>query len=886
MTKKRERMFLLAVALLAGSGRADGLDDALDLCRRTRDYVAKSVARERLGGPNAELAALEVRAATAGVDRATVEKSVRALRRRILFLHPDLAFERLLAVQRGVPYSTYMHQNDQYLGRFSNAGPGLVVIDDWKGKPKKREILKGRLPTGTVLNPDLHWDATRVIFAFCDHTRPAPADPRRSAAFFTCRYTPWMRTQFPEHPCAQDPAGGEAKAAHRRYFIYEAALDGSFVRQLTGTPDDPMTTQGGRDTAVIEDYDPCYLPDGGFVFTSTRCQNFGRCHWGRYVPAYTLYRGELPAVGAVGGATGIRPLTFGEANEWEPSVLDDGRLVYTRWDYIDRHSSQHQSLWTVRSDGTGVQHLYGNYSECIYVTTEAKQVPGTRLVAATASAHHGITEGSLVLIDPSRGEDGLAPVERLTPETPFPESEGFDLPRQYCAPQPVNDTLFFCACSTEQRLWPKGHERCSPGNGYRDTGSSWPSRAAYGIWLIDRLGGRELIFQDETIGTFNPIPVVARKRPPVTTGAKSADLAREGRGAFYIDNIYDSRVNLPKGCIAALRVIRILPMPAVHRDGIDQTIYRESLGTVPVAADGSVAFTVPAGTPIQLQAIDANGRAVMTMRSFVHSQAGEVQGCIGCHEPRGHAAPPKGLRRAVPVAPKREIDLGYAGPLSYVRTVQPIFDRHCISCHGLGRAFSLIGAQGKRNLFRRSCLTLPLVHNKATESRPYDFFAAASRLTKIIDSDHGGVRLSTAEKRALSLWMDLNVSYQSMSQSYSFNTPDTREIDPIGEVALRAKVSHLLGPTVAAQPIDALVNRGDPKLSRVLRLLPADSPDRAQLLVCCEKAIRPHPGADRAGTCGRDERCVCRSCWVRRGGYNHPPGFGFPPKLSAGQIPK
>ena len=114
-----------------------------------------------------------------------------------------------------------------------------------------------------------------------------------------------------------------------------------------------MTRVGNRNTVLIEDFDPCYLPDGGIAFVSTRCQSFGRCHGGRYTPAYFLYRMD-------GDGKNIRPLSYGEANEWDPSVLADGRLIYTRWDYINRHDTIYQSLWTMRPDGTGTAHFYGN----------------------------------------------------------------------------------------------------------------------------------------------------------------------------------------------------------------------------------------------------------------------------------------------------------------------------------------------------------------------------------------------------------------------------------------------------------------------------------------------------------------------------------------------
>ena len=408
----------LVAACLTARGAGSSLDDALALCRRTYEYVAKSIPANEAKRFAQEMAVDAKWAATAKTpaERAIVEKVVRRLRRRILFAHPDLQFDRLLCVQRDVPYSRFNHMIDQYLGRFSHAGPGLVVIENWRTFPEKKLLLAGKLPTGCVLNPDLHWDADRVIFAFCDHTRKPEADAEA--------------LKVPK----VDPSETLDRATvHRRYFIYECAIDGSWVRQLTGGPGDPMETAGGRQTVLIEDMDPCYLPDGGFVFTSTRCQTFGRCHWGRYTPSFLLYRGEVPPVGAPAPYDcRIRRLSFGEANEWEPSVLDDGRIAFTRW------------------------------------------------LVATATPHHGITGGSLYILDPRKGEDGLAPITRLTPEVPFPESEGWKQPGTYAAPMPVNDTLFFASYCDDPGWYPHGHPQWAGGM------AAWPEPRSSAIWLSTR----------------------------------------------------------------------------------------------------------------------------------------------------------------------------------------------------------------------------------------------------------------------------------------------------------------------------------------------------------------------------------------------------------------
>ena len=830
------------------------LEEAVDLCRRTYDYVARALPAEKMK-PFADELAVDCRfavGARSAQDRAIAEKIVRRLRRRILFAHPDLQFDRLLCVQRDVPFSQHNHMVDQYLGRFSKAGPGLIALDNWRTFPEKKVLLADKLPEGCVLNPDLNWDADRVLFAFCDHTRKPEADAEALKV-----------------PKILPPNVPERHLVHRRYFIYECAADGSWVRQITGGPGDPLTTMDNRATVLIEDMDPCYLPDGGFAFTSTRCQNFGRCHWGRYTPSFMIYRGDLPPVGdAVSTARNIRPLSYGEANEWEPAVLQDGRIVYTRWDYIDRNAIWFQSLWAMRPDGTSVSHLYGNYSRDIAVLTEAKPIPDSPLVVATAGAHHMVTGGSLVLFDARRGEDGMDPITRLTPEIPFPETEGWKFPGYYAAPMPVNDTLFFASYIDDPGWYPAGHAKAKGGGE-----SAWPESRSSAIWLVDTLGGRELVYKDPAYGTFNPIPLVKRKKPPVLA-KEPADAGEGNTGVCYVENCYDCRVDLPKGSIAALRINRFHNLPICCRDTpnlpLDLSLHKETLGVVPVAADGSCAFRIPAGMPIQLQAIDTNGVAVLTMRSFIYTQKGEVQGCTGCHEDkrtsRGVVRHPAEMKVH---EPKPEVDLGYTGPFRYALSVQPIFDRKCISCHGLGgsaKAPSFIGAEGHRRLIADRQVAYIHAYSETDVTKPGEYFAGGSALTKRLLGGHGP-KLTPDEWRTLVLWMDLAVPEYSLG-GYGWNRPETREIDPEGEKALRAAVAAELGESIAQQPFDALVNRGDEAKSRVLWLCRPESKDT--FLALCKKSLKPHPAEDIQGTCGRDDNCRCRSCWIRRGGYNLP----------------
>jgi len=881
-----QSLFLMAfvgAGVLCFSTWADPADDALTLAQRTLTYVEQSVPQPGLATELTELAA-RLPQTQAGAERTALEREIRQLRRKILFAHPDLNFDRLIASQRGIPYNMAPHMVDQYLGRHARPGPGLVVIENWKGALRKTEPLKGKLPSGTVLNPDLHWDGERVLFALCDVNAPPPAAaagqkvPTVIADCTRHANADIIRKLDPENPLfkSRKKVYDPTLTAHLRYWIWEAAVDGSWVRQLTGTAADPLTTWEGRQSSLIEDFDPCYLPDGGFVFTSTRSQNYGRCHWGRYTPAFLLYRAD-------GDGSNIRQLSYGEANEWEPAVLNDGRIAYTRWDYINRNAIWYQSLWTMKPDGTGTAHFYGNYTMHPGIQSEIQPIPGSHVVAATAAAHHYFTAGSLITIDTRKGEDGPAPLTRLTPEIPWPESEGWNLPGCYAAPYPVNDTLFLASYSAE------------PWAGAPQYGA-WPSTNAFGIWLVDTLGGRELIYQDVACNTFTPIPIRKRTPPPVIPSILPPAAEAPDSGVCYVDNVYDSRVTLERGSIRYLRINQLFNQPTAKKANrhaaLDLEIYKRPLGVVPVAADGSVTFRIPAGVPVQLQALNAEGMAVFTMRSFIYAQRGETIGCVGCHEDKMKGSRPQqtALARTI-VDPQPEIELAYEGPFSFMQSVQPVLDRHCIGCHGLKapaegkQPISLIGGEAALNLIAKKQVKFAESYQETGSSTLNDYFATASPLTALLKKGHKDVKLSRDEMAALVIWMDLNVPQHS-DGFYGFNRPEQRVPDAEGEKALRAAVELRFGKEIAAQPFAALVNAGAPARSRILlAALPAeaggwgqiaggfqgkDDPEYTALLALVQGALTPLAYQDVHGTCGRGKDCICNSCWVWMGKFNLP----------------
>jgi hypothetical protein len=817
----------------------------LALCRKTADLV------RREGGAvawaEAQIAALSNKVEAACAAEPAGESGLFGeafrLRRQILFAHPKLAFDKLLINKN--PPTMYSHNCDQYLGRHSRVGEGPTILTQWQSdQPQARVLLQNRLPPGAFYRPHLHPDATKFAFAYADHTTNNPN-------FF-------------------------------RYFLYEAATDGSWVRQLTGTPRDPLQTADGRSTVMVEDSDPCYLPDGGLAFVTTRAQNYGRCHGGRYAPAWMLYRCDKN-----GGA--IRQLSYGIENETTPAVLNDGRLLYTRWEYVDRHEMEFHKLWWKRPDGTAVSHYYGNDTIYPLMISEARAIPGSRKIVATGVAHHSFHTGTMIVIDVEKGENGPEPVTRITPERRYPESNEPGGPGQFSTPFPLTENLFFATYSPNN----------IPFQG------TVPDATGYLILLVDTAGGREPIYRDPDTSCFAPQPVVPRPMPPIIASMLPEHPASD-TGIYAVQNVALTRNDpqglLKPGQIKYLRFNRIYVKPSASNAGLNGRVgvglAKKILGTAPVAEDGSVVVTVPAGVPLQIQALDENGLAVMTERSFHYLHAGERRGCVGCHA-ESHASPPDSpsLLMRKPVALTPPAGPAYEGGFSFVRTVQPVLDRHCIRCHGLGEkeppnGVSLIGTQ--QGSYSQSYMTLLRYTNpiglkseshgeEKNISRPMDYYAHGSRLGKMLLANHQKVNLPREDFQRLIDWLDLNSQANGDS---SFNRIEHARIDGAKERDFREAVKARFGEALAKQPTYALVNIANSDESRLLMAPLAkeaggwgqiekgwsskDDPDYARFRALIAATLVPPP-PDLCGTCGRDTGCACGNCWIRLNRLNVPP---------------
>jgi hypothetical protein len=428
------------------------------------------------------------------------------------------------------------------------------------------------------------------------------------------------------------------KGGTHHYNFHEINIDGSGLRQITDGPWD--------------DIEPSYLPDGAIIFCSSRAKRYIPC-W--QAPTALLHRCESDG-------SKLRMLSSGSATENTPAVLPDGRVIYTRWEYVNRDAVVFHHLWMTNPDGTGQKIYYGNMNPG-GVFIDAKPIPGTNKVLFINSPGHGRNEheGSVAVVSNSQGPDRKSAMRTITKHG-------------YRDPYPLSEDRFLAASGNT-------------------------------LLLLDNSGESQVLYQGPMM-LHEPQPLRKRKREPVIPSL--VDAASDS-GTLVMEDVYVGRntAGIAGGTIKKLLVLEDLPKPANYHGGgsaplghgVTSTLKR-ILGTVPVEADGSAHFQVPAMRSVYFAALDAQDRSVKQMRSFVTLQPGETMSCVGCHEQREYAPKSRGRSQSLALArPASRITPISDVPevLDFPRDVQPILDRHCVSCHGHDRrdgGVSLVGDHG------------------------------------------------------------------------------------------------------------------------------------------------------------------------------------------------
>lgn len=443
---------------------------------------------------------------------------------------------------------------------------------------------------------------------------------------------------------------------------------------------DPVTRETTQITSGLgfADYEPACLPNGDLIFASTRCVQTVDCWWTEVSNLYTC------------DASGryLRRLTFDQVHSIHPDVMDDGRVIYTRWDYNDRGQIFPQPLFQMNPDGTGQTEFYGNNSWFPTTIAHARGIPGTQKALAILCGHHSSQAGKLAVIDPAKGRQENSGVQLVAPvrNTPAERIDSYGQEGElWQYPFPLNEREFIVT--------------------YAPLGWDQPNRrrgdADFALYWMDMDGRRELLISDPALPCSQPVPL--RPRPTHPALANRVDYTRTN-ATVYLQDVYagPGLEGVPRGTIRKLRVVALeFRAAGVRNNGssgpgggalISTPIsigngawdIKVVLGEVKVHEDGSALFTVPASTPLYFQALDERGFAVQTMRSWSTLQPGEYLSCVGCHEHK-NSAPPSGdastslAMRAgpQPLAPF----FGPARGFSFPKEVQPILDRHCVRCH-------------------------------------------------------------------------------------------------------------------------------------------------------------------------------------------------------------
>ena len=757
---------------LKQSGAREDAREWMDLCVRAsvlatlrRDLDRLRAAVQALGESHGEaypeselLASLEgyeerlITQANQNLDpgnqatRQLMSEMERMRRRMLVDLNPLLRGAKILFVKRYTYGSKHYYDDFQQVRRW---GGNLCVLSLPDGAVRR---LVPEMEGGVFDRYDLSFDAKRVAFGY----RP----PK--------------------------PEG---------FRLWEVGVDGSGLHQVTTAPPDEeermarygRTTHGQGFYSSLgyrfwtDDVHPCYLPDGGLCFASTRSEHGVLCTASHVLACTNLFR--IDADGK-----GMRPLSYGALSEFTPTVMEDGRLLYNRWEYVYKGIAAVQPLWTMRPDGSGSEEFYGNTITNPGVFWQGRQVPGKpRVAVCTGCGHEPFGVGSIVLIDLEKGKRAPESMRSLTPNVKTENLRGLYQLRNgvwredvygpfYCDPYPLSDAFFLVSCNPDRRF---------------------DDEAGYGIYLLDAFGNRVALYHDPEISSWQPMPLRPRKQPSVLPRLASEPVEEEAFAEVFLSDVYRGLEGVERGAVKYLRVMEQVGKPwAAEVDLLrDEDRIADNFGghvavswnshiwvavlwgVVPVEEDGSATFQAPAGRNLFFQALDKDFMEVQRMRTFINLLAGERRSCIGCHEHRSQAPGSRATssfrkRAAALAAQPGEVA---PRPLDYVTDIQPILDRHCVRCHdgGEGKAPPNLSG-GMTTIFNRSYEALmqgewvnairewnglgySMMHAPAVP--PYTYGSHRSGLVKLLREGHYEASLSREEWISLVTWIDCGAPY-------------------------------------------------------------------------------------------------------------------------------
>ena len=654
-----------------------------------------------------------------------------SLRRQMVLSSPLLDFQRLVFVKR-----RNFGGHDAFFGYTSylkRPPAELCVLESVREGLATRTLLQ--TDGGCIRDPDVSFDGRRVLLAY-------------------------------------------ARDQQDTYHIYEIGADGEGLRQLTTSPPYSGAEPAPRNVG-FQDVEPCYLPSGDIAFGSTRYVRFVDCV-GQGEPVTILF-----VMDADGGR--LRGISANHVHDWHPSVLNDGRIIYTRWEYTDRSQMWSHQLFVKNPDGSGNVNFYGSNSWWPVSMLHARAIPGSDRVVCTLAGHHSGTEqsGEIAVLDRSWGTEETGGVVGLFPPRKI-EPIYADVPRPanawYREPYPLSARQFIVSGR------PPGCER-------------------FGIYLVDLYGNRVLLHEDDRLDALSPMPLAPRPTPPVIPPRANY---RKDDALVYMVDVYRGRglAGVERGTVRALRIIAFDVRDTPETGGLRQENgpsgghscpvsalggswhVKRILGTVPVHEDGSALFRIPAEDRVFFQPVDQEGRALQSMRSWVEPMPGETISCVGCHESQAET-PPARPTIALQKGPS-SVAPWYGPPraFGFRREVQPVLDRYCVRCHDERDEKGLDLRGDATNWFSLAYESLrPFVkpigpQGPAEMPPPRSQGAVASPLVDMLMKGHEDLTkgLDPESLDRIITWIDLNIPYYD-------NTAVTRPAGAFGNNSARAIVN-------------------------------------------------------------------------------------------------
>lgn len=517
-----------------------------------------------------------------------------------------------------------------------------------------------------------------------------------------------------------------------RWNVFEVKLNNADCKKLIDNPEPDL-----------EFYDGTYLPDGRIIANSNIGYQGVPCVNGSDpVGNMVLYTPQ---------SKNLRRLTFDQDANWNPVIMNNGRVMYTRWEYTDLTHYYTRIVMNMNPDGTEQKALYGSGSMFPNSTFDVQPLPGyASAFVGIISGHHGVARsGRLILFDPAKARKGVAGMLQEIPHRNRPIVEEVKdrlvdgVWPQFIKPSPLNDTYFLVAAKLDKNdLW--------------------------GIYLVDKFDNVTCLHKMEGEGYISPIAVRKTVTPPAIPDRVKLD---DKQATVFIQDIYEGEglKGIPRGTVKSLRLhayeYAYVQTQSDHnwhgiQSGWD---IKRMLGTVPVEEDGSVIFKIPANTPVSIQPLDKDGVAVQWMRSWLTGQPGEIVSCVGCHEDQNQIVIPKRVIASQKAPHALTPPEGGTRSFTFDLEVQPILDRACIACHnGEGKAFDLRGGKKDGRGYGTSYLNLhPYVHRQGGEGDmvvlyPYEYHPNTSELVRLSKKGHYNVQLTDAEWRKIYNWIDYN----------------------------------------------------------------------------------------------------------------------------------